>query len=144
MKNSMKQIAVLAVLLVAALCFTSSSEPGYDENGQDIDECATILDICPEGYRCLNLPGSYLCEALPGTEVPDQPDLKLTIEGNYSGLFYSVRAKCTGLGSCTAVCTNCLKSYSYHVIGKAHSINGFCVCGSISFRGFWICQQDLF
>ena len=33
-------------------------KPGYDEFGNDINEC--LEDPCPEGYTCMNLPGSFL------------------------------------------------------------------------------------
>lgn len=91
------------MLLLIGIVATSSVKPGYDENGEDIDECA-LYEPCPEGYMCRNLLGSYLCEG-------------------------------SGMGTCTAVCHRCLRSYSAPVIGKAYLINGFCICGSMSFKG---------
>lgn len=32
----------------------------------DIDECALGLDQCPRHSRCLNIPGTYLCQCLEG------------------------------------------------------------------------------
>ena len=125
MKNSMKQIAVLAVLLATALCFTSSSEPGYDENGQDINECMTD-GACPEGYTCINLPGSYLCEG----SSPFQLE-----KGNGSGLFYYVTGGCAGiLGICWAECTKCHSTYVAAVSGQAYDVRGYCFCGNKTFR----------
>ena len=127
MKNSMKQIAVLAVLLVAALCFTSSSEPGYDENGQDINECAMHSNICPEGYECWNLPGSYMCVG----NIPFQ------LQGSGSSLIYYVSGQCGGLlGDCEVECTHCYRKYSASVTGQAYNIIGTCVCGEHDFRPY--------
>lgn len=40
------------MLLLIDIIVTSSVEPGYDENGEDIDECA-LYESCPEGYMCV-------------------------------------------------------------------------------------------
>lgn len=125
MKNLMKQIAVLAVLLATALCFTSSSEPGYDENGQDINECAKYPDLCPEGYECLNLPGSYMC-------VGNSP---FQLQGSGAGLIYYVYGQCGGIiGKCKAECTHCGRKYSASVTGHAYNVMGTCVCGEHEFK----------
>ena len=42
-------------LLAISIMTTSSVNPGYDEF---INEC--LEDPCPEGYTCMNLPGSFL------------------------------------------------------------------------------------
>lgn len=127
MKNSMKQIAVLAVLLATALCFTSSSEPGYDENGQDINECMTGK-ACPERYTCINLPGSYLCEPIPGIVNPFS--LK-----NGAGAIYYLWGSCGGLQyDCEARCTQCYREYYGGPIGRAYALMGKCVCGCKSFE----------
>lgn len=127
MKNSMRQIAVLTALLVAALCFTSSSEPGYDENGQDINECAMYPDLCPEGYECWNLPGSYMC-------VGNSP---FQLQGSGSSLIYYVSGQCGGLlGDCEVECTHCYRKYSASVTGQAYNIIGTCVCGEHDFRPY--------
>lgn len=127
MKNSMRQIAVLAVLLVAALCFTSSSEPGYDENGQDINECATYPDLCPEGYECWNLPGSYMC-------VGNSP---FQLQGSGTGLIYYVYGQCVGMdGPCVAQCTKCTRLYQGSLIGEARNVSGTCICGGHEFKPY--------
>ena len=36
----------------------ASCQKSYDEFGNDINEC--LEDPCPEGYTCMNLPGSFL------------------------------------------------------------------------------------
>lgn len=116
------------MLLLIGIVATSSVKPGYDENGEDIDECA-LYEPCPEGYMCRNLLGSYLCE---GSGMGSE---NLTLDDVAAGGIYSVSAECSGLGTCTAVCHRCLRSYSAPVIGKAYLINGFCICGSMSFKG---------
>jgi len=45
-------------LLAISIMTTSSVNPGYDEFGNDNNEC--LEDPCPEGYTCMNLPGSFL------------------------------------------------------------------------------------
>ena len=45
-------------LLAISIMTTSSVNPGYNEFGNDINEC--LEDPCPEGYTCMNLPGSFL------------------------------------------------------------------------------------
>lgn len=128
MKNSMKQIAVLAVLLATALCFTSSSEPGYDENGQDINECMTD-GACPEGYECRNLPGSFQCIPIPGITDPFE------LQGAGTGLIYYVTGQCVGLFSpCMAECTQCGRDYKGSPIGKARNVMGTCICGGHNFN----------
>nr|WP_306448244.1 calcium-binding EGF-like domain-containing protein [Odoribacter splanchnicus] len=134
MKHLIRQMSGLTVLVTIVFCLTSSSIPGYDENGNDIDECQ-LYAPCPDGYLCLNIQGSYLCEALPGVDEETGPKLNLHLDNSSSGLFYRVEARCTSLGNCTAICNRCYKSYSYPTIGRAHSISGFCVCGSLSFKG---------
>lgn len=71
---------------------TINNESGYDENGQDIDECA-LYAPCPEGYVCINLPGSYRCEALPDFEgeAPSQPT-----PGGGTTPTHSIYAHCVG------------------------------------------------
>lgn len=49
----LKQFSSILTLTLISLFFTSST-PGYDENGNDIDECA-VYQPCPEGYTCLIL-----------------------------------------------------------------------------------------
>ena len=64
MKTFSKQLKVMITLVTSVVCLMALKAPGYDENGQDINEC--LEAPCPEGYTCLNLPGSYLCEAPDG------------------------------------------------------------------------------
>lgn len=46
-------------LLAGSLIFISAGVPGYDHNGNDIDECQD--NPCPPAYFCRNVPGSYFC-----------------------------------------------------------------------------------
>lgn len=65
---------------------TSSVNPGYDEFGNDINECEQ--DPCPEGYTCINLPGSFLCEGV---------DIEFTLEDITDpgfGLYHYVYGYC--------------------------------------------------
>ena len=58
----LKQISGCILLITVCLFFTSSITPGYDENGNDINEC--LNDPCPDGFVCINTPGSYQCLAI--------------------------------------------------------------------------------
>lgn len=50
----------LISLLAGSLIFINAGLPGYDNNGNDIDECQ-YFGTCPPGYTCQNTPGSFLC-----------------------------------------------------------------------------------
>ncbi|KAL0167416.1 hypothetical protein M9458_035638, partial [Cirrhinus mrigala] len=39
--------------------------PGYTTDGQDIDECKVMGNLCKNG-RCLNTLGSFSCACKPG------------------------------------------------------------------------------
>lgn len=65
MKHKTKRMALLgASMLAIGIIASASTEPGYDENGNDINECT--FAPCPSGYTCLNIPGSYLCQSPDG------------------------------------------------------------------------------
>ena len=53
------------LLIASSFLFSSSGTPGYDEFGNDIDECALYVP-CPDGYTCINTMGSYLCYSPDG------------------------------------------------------------------------------
>ena len=50
----------------------ASCQKSYDEFGNDINEC--LEDPCPEGYTCMNLPGSFLWEAPDGEIIEGDGD----------------------------------------------------------------------
>ena len=52
-------------LLAISIMTTSSVNPGYDEFGNDINEC--LEDPCPEGYTCYL--GKFFCEKAPDGEI---------------------------------------------------------------------------
>ena len=59
MKTNLRKMILWTIALLAiSIMTTSSVNPGYDEFGNDINEC--LEDPCPEGYTCMNLPGSFL------------------------------------------------------------------------------------
>lgn len=146
-----KQLLVILALFVSVICFTSANPsnvstrsiadmtllnpPGYDINGQDIDECS-VYAPCPEGYTCKNLPGSFVCEASPGYEGETgggttRPDI-----GNNH---YSVTAECVGTaGECKAKCKKCCSIYTAFQSGTAINITGTCQCGNRSFNSFML------
>ena len=65
MKTNLRKMILWTIALLAiSIMTTSSVNPGYDEFGNDINEC--LEDPCPEGYTCMNLPGSFLWEAPDG------------------------------------------------------------------------------
>lgn len=127
MKHLLKLFVINATLVMYALCFISSTTPGYDENNNDINECVTP-GACPEGYECINLPGSYLCKG----------EGLLEIEGEIQspGQYYEVKAQCIADGLCSAQCNYCYRMYTARVMGKAVDIHGICICGHTSFGGF--------
>ena len=59
MKTFSRQLKVMIALAASIVCLMALKAPGYDENGQDINEC--IQEPCPPEYICVNLPGSYIC-----------------------------------------------------------------------------------
>ena len=68
MKHKTKRMALLgASMLAVGIIASAFTEPGYDENGNDINEC--VFEPCPYGYTCLNIPGSYLCQSPDGEIV---------------------------------------------------------------------------
>lgn len=125
----LKQFSSILTLTLISLFFTSST-PGYDENGNDIDECA-VYQPCPEGYTCLNTPGAYLCQPLEGYELEDE----LVLQEPSAG-FYCISASCTDLGFCQAQCTKCGRIYAAAVWGKPTIIIGICKCSSIHFKPY--------
>lgn len=48
MKTFSRQIKVMITLVTSVVCLMALKAPGYDENGQDINEC--LEAPCPEGY----------------------------------------------------------------------------------------------
>lgn len=147
MKKFMQLMKVIILFITSVLCFTivngienengswetltTNNTPGYDENGQDIDECA-LYAPCPEGYICRNLPGSYICEAEPGFEgeVPSQPN-----PGGGITPTHSIFAHCVGTSLlCSALCQDCLRLYTSYALGKATNIQGTCLCGKKNFK----------
>ena len=59
MKTNLRKMILWTIALLAiSIMTTSSVNPGYNEFGNDINEC--LEDPCPEGYTCMNLPGSFL------------------------------------------------------------------------------------
>lgn len=130
MKTNLKKMALLIVSLFTISLITSSSiTPGYDENGQDIDECSLYINICPEGYVCRNLPGSYIC-------IGDGIELKG--ESSKPGVVaHVIYATCIGLDSfCKAKCDKCPRVYTSFTLGEAKNIFGICICGSTSFSAY--------
>ena len=125
MKTLFKSFPTRIILFLSILLLTASTTPGYDENGKDINECMEI-GACPDGYTCINTPGSFYCEG-EGIET------EMTTDKIINEDFYKVKAKCTGLRISKVACTQCPRTYSTTVVGKACAISGFCVCGSISF-----------
>ena len=128
MKTLFKTFSAGIVLSLSILLLTASTTPGYDENGKDINECLEI-GTCPEGYTCINTPGSYLCEGeninfeIGETSTPS------------AGQYYFVIGTCIGVkGICSAQCTNCNRIYSA-LLGKAYNVSGICVCGETTFIG---------
>lgn len=121
-----KNFLWITMLLLIGIVATSSVKPGYDENGEDINECA-LYNPCPEGYMCKNLLGSYLCEGL---------DIELDLcesSASGSGFAYCVYGKCIGInGFCEAKCVSCWRRYRA-LIGKAYDVNGVCICGGTNF-----------
>ena len=43
-------------------------DPANSTQCRDIDECTRYPNICQNGKKCFNTPGSYHCECLPGYE----------------------------------------------------------------------------
>lgn len=114
----------------------TSTMPGYSENGQDINECSLYTDVCPEGYSCINLPGSYICEAMPGFEgeTPDpNPGGSIIIPPKS----HSILAICVGpTPLCAAICTNCMTLYASYALGIPTKIIGICTCNNTIFKPF--------
>ena len=73
MKTNLRKMILWTIALLAiSIMTTSSVNPGYDEFGNDINEC--LEDPCPEGYTCMNLPGSFLWEAPDGEIIEGDGD----------------------------------------------------------------------
>ena len=73
MKTNLRKMILWTIALLAiSIMTTSSVNPGYNEFGNDINEC--LEDPCPEGYTCMNLPGSFLWEAPDGEIIEGDGD----------------------------------------------------------------------
>ena len=59
-------------LLAISIMTTSSVNPGYDEFGNDINEC--LEDPCPEGYTCMNLQEVF-CEKLQMVKLSKEMEI---------------------------------------------------------------------
>ena len=124
-----KNFLWVTMLLLIGIIATSSVEPGYDEYGNDIDECAHY-GACPAGYECRNLPGSYMC-------VGDGIELECDNSGS-DLVVHVIYATCVGISNpiCQAKCVRCPRVYKACILGRAENIHGTCVCGSTSFSAY--------
>lgn len=56
-----------SLLMASSFLFSSSGTPGYDESGNDIDECQEAP--CPYEYTCINIQGSFFCISPEGEVI---------------------------------------------------------------------------
>ena len=73
MKTNLRKMILWTIALLAiSIMTTSSVNPGYDEFGNDINEC--LEDPCPEGYTCMNLPEVF-CEKLQMVKLSKEMEI---------------------------------------------------------------------